>query len=330
MGTNPNKGTGNLCFVNADCVHLLQMEKKKKHSFKSRLRALAIWQKLGYLPWRKRGEKKARKSGDFYKGAFDSIPFLNDDAKRTFSHLLLRPGYMIRDYIKGAHERYLAPLTALIVFYAFFALVSAVMQPVQQQQRSKSPFQVNWNNAELEMNGDSLVIDELNHPKAFQLLVNTLSVADKGWLYLHLDQFPEEVDTQHEKALAALEGSLRSQGIPLFLSQFFFLWLAMALALRRYRQGMSAYAAASAYILCQFSFFMLFALLLSFGKSGTIGPLLMLVLLVWDYHQWLGLDYKRSLRRAIATGVNYGLLYIAALFLVAAGAFLIAYFRTNA
>ena len=304
------------------------MEKKKKHSFKSRLRAPAIWQKLGYLPWRKPKEKKVRKSGDFYKGAFDSIPFLNDDAKRTFSHLLLRPGYMIRDYIKGAHERYLAPLTALIVFYAFFALVSAVVQPVEQQKREESPFHVNRDNAkvELEMNGDSLAVDKLNHAR--DLIFNTMSVLDKGWLYLHLDQYPEEVDTQHESALAALEGTLRSQGIPLFLSQFFFLWLAMALALRRYKQGMSAYAAASAYILCQFSFFMLFALLFSFGRSSSIGILLMLALLVWDYHQWLGIGYKRSLRRALATGINYGLLYVAALFLVAAGSFLIAYFRT--
>ena len=306
------------------------MDKKKEHSFKSRLRAFAIWQKLGYLPWRKRKEKKTRKSGDFYKGAFDSIPFLNDDAKRTFSHLLLRPGYMIRDYIKGAHERYLAPLTALIVFYAFFALVSAVVQPVEQQKREKSPFHVNRDKAkiELDMDGDSLMVDKLNHSK--DLIFNTMAIADKGWLYLHLDQYPEEVDTQHEKAIAALEGSLRSQGIPLFLSQFFFLWLAMALALRRYKQGMSAYAAASAYILCQFSFFMLFALLLSFGKSGTIGPFLMLILLVWDYHQWLGIGYKHSIRRALATGINYGLLYVAALLLVAGGAFLVAYFRTKA
>ena len=306
------------------------MDKKKKHSFKSRLRAFAIWQKLGDLPWRKRREKKVRESGAFYKGAFDSIPFLNSDAKRTFSHLLLRPGYMIRDYIKGAHERYLAPLTALIVFYAFFALVSAVLQPMGQQQRPRSPFHVNWGDVDLavEMNGDSLRVNEASHPKAFHLIVNTMHVADKGWLYLHLDQYPEEVDTQHESALAALEGSLRSQGIPLFLSQFFFLWLAMALALRRYKKGMSAYAAASAYILCQFSFFMLFALLLSFGKSGTIGPILMLVLLVWDYHQWLGIGYKRSIRRALATSINYGIMYVAAILLVAVGSFLIAYFRT--
>ena len=74
------------------------MEKKKEHSFKVRKRAFVIWQKLGYLPWHREKEKKERKrGGDFYKGAFDSIPFLNEDAKRTFSHLLLRPGYMIRD-----------------------------------------------------------------------------------------------------------------------------------------------------------------------------------------------------------------------------------------
>ena len=93
----------------------------------ARLRAFTIWQKLGFMPWSKR-KSKSRK-GDFYKGAFDSIPVLNDDAKRTFVHLLFRPGYMIRDYINGQHERYLAPLTSLIIFYAFFALVSSIVNP---------------------------------------------------------------------------------------------------------------------------------------------------------------------------------------------------------
>ena len=303
------------------------MEKKKKHSFNTRRRAFAIWQKLGYLPWRKPKEKKERKrSGDFYRGAFDSIPFLNDDAKRTFSHLLLRPGYLIRDYIKGAHERYLAPLTALIVFYAFFALVSAVVQPVQS--RSESPFHVDLDKVELEMNEDSLTVDTANHTKVYHLLVNTLSIANKGWLYLHLDQYPEEVDSRFESSLAALEGSLRSQGIPLFLSQFFFLWLSMAIALRRYKQGMSAYAAASAYILCQFSFFMLFALLFSFGKSAEISVFLMFILLMLDYHQWLGTDFRKSFRLALKTGIYYGLLFVVVIILVAGAAFLIARTRS--
>ena len=295
------------------------MDKKKKHSFKSRCRAFAIWQKLGYFPWHRPVEKKARKrSRDFYKGAFDSIPFLNDDAKRTFSHLLLRPGYMIRDYVKGDHERYLAPLTALIVFYAFFALVAAVMRPVQQQRKEINPV--------VQMEAEDFENPE--QAKTFSLLKNTLVVLQKGWIYLHLDQFPEEVDTQHESSLAALEGTLRSQGIPLFAGQFLLLWLAMFLALRRrYKQRMSACAAASAYILCQFSFFMLFALLFSFGKSAEIGIFLITALLMWDYHQWLGVSWKKSFWLVLKTGFWYGFLFGLVALLAGAAAFLIAYQR---
>jgi hypothetical protein len=295
------------------------MDKKKKHSFKSRRRAFAIWQKLGYFPWHKPREKKTRKRfGDFYKGAFDSIPFLNDDAKRTFSQLLLRPGYMIRDYIKGAHERYLAPLTALIVFYAFFALVAAVLQPVQQHKKEIAP----------NLNLEAEDFENPEQAKHFSLVKNTLTTIQKGWVYLHLDQYPEEVDTQHESSLAALEGTLRSQGIPLFAGQFLLLWLAMSLALRRrHKQRMSAYAAASAYILCQFSFFMLFALLFSFGKSAEIGIFLITALLMWDYHQWLGVSWKKSFWLVLKTGFWYGFLFGLVALLAGAAAFLIAYQR---
>jgi hypothetical protein len=287
------------------------MEKKKKHSFKVRQRAFAIWQKLGYFPWRKKKEKKEKKgSGDFYKGAFDSIPFLNEDAKRTFTHLLLRPGYMIRDYIKGDHERYLAPFTSLIIFYAFFALVAAVMQPVQQKGEIKSPFHVDVSQDDL---------DEGKDTELFNQAVEVINIYEKGWTNLHLDLLPEEVDTQFESSLAALEGTLRNQGIPLFIGKFFFLWLAMAWAFRRrHKMKMSATAAASAYILCQFSFFMLFALLLSFGKSAEIGLVLMLALLVWDYHQWLGLGYKKSFWLSVSTGIRYIILYVG-FYLLAAG-----------
>ncbi len=296
------------------------MEQKKKHSFKSRCRAFAIWQKLGYFPWHRPEEKKVRKrSGDFYKGAFDSIPFLNDDAKRTFSQLLLRPGYMIRDYIKGAHERYLAPLTALIVFYAFFALVAAVMRPVQQQRKEFTPT----------VNIEAEELDNPEQEKALSLAKDMLAVLEKGWVYLHLDQYPEQVDTQHESSLAALEGTLRSQGIPLFAGQFLLLWLAMSLALhRRHKQTMSACAAASAYILCQFSFFMLFALLFSFGKSAEIGIVLIIALLMWDYHQWLGVRWKKSFWLVLKTCVYYGLLAGVVILLAGGTVVLIAYFQS--
>ena len=307
---------------------------KKTHSWEVRKRAFAMWQNLGFLPWRKprapKSNKPARRSkgGDFYKGAFDNIPFLNDDAKRTFSHLLLRPGYMIRDYIRGDHERYLAPLTSLIVFYAFFALVSSVLQPVQQraQERHVKNFDLAKDSVLVISNTDSLVVDQ-NNPFAVQMTSRIAEIVQRGYVLLHLDQYPEEVDTQRESSLAAFEAALRSQGIPLFLSEFFFLWLAMAVVLRRYQMGMSAYAAASAYVLCQFCFFMLFAVLLSWGAKTTISFVLMFVLLVVDYHQWLGESWKKSIGLGIRTGIWYGLLYGLLLLLISLFVIIIAYVK---
>ena len=274
-----------------------------------------MWRHLGFIPWKKPREKEGRSgSGDFYKGAFDSIPFLNEDAKRTFQHLLLRPGYMIRDYIAGQHERYLAPLTALIVFYAFFALVSAVLQPVQH--RNELPdIRGEWIKESVEF--------EIDTPRVYTIA----EIVEKGYLYLHLDQHPEAVDTRHEAALAALEGTLRSQGIPLFIGQFFFLWMAMIISLRRFRLRPSACAAAAAYVLCQFSFFMLFAVLLTFGESTSISVSLMLALLVLDYHQWLGLSWKKSFWQAVRTGVWFGLVVCAVFLLVSLLVFIVALFR---
>ena len=287
----------------------------KKHSIHVRYRAFVIWQKLGFNPWRKKSYNVSNDSGAFYKGAFDSIPFLNKDAKRTFQHLLFRPGYMIRDYIRGDHENYLAPLTALIIFYAFFALVSSVLQPIQHEKKDRfADIHMEYEPEDsLSNNGHSVV--------------DIASIVQTGYTYLHLDEYPEAVHTQLESSVAALEATLRSQGIPLFLGDFFMLWFAMALALKRNRIKMSACAAASAYVLCQFSFFMLFAVLLTWGKSTSINVLLMLGLLVLDYRQWLGLPWKKSIGRAVFTGIWYGLLFIAVLLLISLIVLLIAFMK---
>lgn len=284
----------------------------RKHTYQTRLRAFRIWQQLGYNPWakprvgrRQSGDVSLNRKGDFYKGAFDSIPFLNDDAKRTFAHLLLRPGYMIRDYIKGAHERYLAPLTALIVFYAFFALISAVLQPVQQR-------------ANAEILPDNVVELSLDSTKADveRILKNVTLIVRQGYYYLNLDRHPELVDTRTKGAIAALEGTLRSQGIPLFLGEFLLLWLAMGLCMRKQQVRWSAAAAASAYVLCQFCFFMLFVVLLTWGKSTSVSMILMLLLISLDYRQWLGLRWLKSIGLAIRTGVVYVLIYGLIIFMV--------------
>ena len=225
---------------------------------------------------------------------------------------------MIRDYIRGSHDRYLAPLTSLIIFYAFFALVAALLQPVQH--RNRLPIEVLP-----EMAQDSVAEE---HELA-QFSQSIAQIVWRGYLYLHLDQHPEAVKTQRQSALAALEGTLRSQGIPLFIGEFLFLWLAMSLALRRQKIGMSACAAASAYVLCQFSFFMLFAVVLTWGRSSSISVLLMLALLLWDYRQWLNLGWKESIHLTLRTGIIYGLIYGMVILLISALVLLIALIKVR-
>ena len=289
---------------------------KGKHSYKVRLRAFAIWQQLGDFPWKKPKASASKRSGDFYKGAFDSIPFLNDDAKRTFVHLLLRPGYMIRDYIKGDHERYLAPLTALIIFYAFFGLVTAVLQPVHQH----SP-----NSLERIASQDSTLDAAMG--RRGTLVLGAMRIVSEGYTYLTLDLHPESVDTRFKSALSALEGTLRSQGIHLFLGQFLLLWLSLYLSLKRFKISISAAAATSAYILCQFSFFMLFAVLLSFGENTSIGLTLMAVLLTIDLHQLLGARWKQSFRLTLRTGIWYAALLTVFIILVGLSVVLLAWIK---
>lgn len=282
-----------------------------------RLRAFAIWQKLGFLPWSKK-KTKSRK-GDFYKGAFDTIPFLNDDAKRTFVHLLLRPGYMIRDYIKGQHERYLAPLTSLIIFYAFFALISSIVNPeyssYHPQDRSDgNSFRdsILVSSASQAERSDSIDI-EFNRHKAVVKAVKLTEAID----LLSLDKHPERVDTPAKASLAALENALRSQGVYLFLGQFLLLWCAMCFALRKKDMSKSACAATTAYILCQFCFFMFFSLFFGGKDKGEIGIGLMAVLLTIDYAQLFDFGWKKGFRLAVKTGWYYLLVFLALIILLA-------------
>lgn len=290
-----------------------------------RRRAFAIWQKLGFLPWSKK-KTKSRK-GDFYKGAFDTIPFLNDDAKRTFVHLLLRPGYMIRDYIKGQHERYLAPLTSLIIFYAFFALISSIVNPeyssYHPQDRSDgNSFRdsILVSSASQAERSDSIDI-EFNRHKAVVKAVKLTEAID----LLSLDKHPERVDTPAKASLAALENALRSQGVYLFLGQFLLLWCAMCFALRKKDMSKSACAAATAYILCQFCFFMFFSLFFGGKDKGEIGIGLMAVLLVIDYAQLFGISWKKGLKLTVKTGLWYVLacLFLLILLVVAVGLYIL-------
>ena len=293
-------------------------------------RLFAIYCELGYIPWRKpakerRPARKSKHEDSVYMGAREAIiPFLNDDAKRTFTHLLLRPGYMLRDYIqRGRHEHYLAPFTALLVFYSLFTLLIAVVQP--KPTRSSIAEAAYDLNRIIEEKVDSVGMNDWES----HFVVNIAKGVSTAFIITQLDQFPEGVDTPWKQSLAAVEGGLRSKGIPLFLDNFLFMWLAMAALLRKkYKVSMSGAAAASAYILCQFCLFMFLALLLSLGQSAKLGILLMAVLVFIDYRQWLKVDNRTAFWLTVKTGI-LNVLFRAAFFLILGLVLVgIAYIRT--
>ena len=324
-------------------------------------RLYRIYLELGYIPWRKpkkpgkalqrrrerepgkaqerreerkpgkalerREERKQRKErkqrGAVYMGTREAmIPFLNKDAKRTIADLILRPGYLMRDYIqRGKHEQYLAPFTALLVFYSVFTLLTAVVQPGANRDT--------FGDSLLEaVKSEEMVVDldwkgkPIDNEKAEQVITKVFRTLSNAILFTRLDLYPEAVDTPWKESLAAIEGDLRSKGIPLFLSNFLILWLSMALLLRKkYEVSVSGAAAASAYVLCQFCIFMFLALLITVGRSSELGFFIMGLLLLIDYRQWLQIGFRKSLGLTLKTGLIY--LGITLLFYLLLGAGLV-------
>ena len=306
-------------------VPSIRLPKKFEAWLRPRLRLFSIYLELGYNPWRKPHKARARKEkGGVYMGAKEAIPFMNEDAKRTFTHLIFRPGYLMRDYIlRGEHERYLAPFTALLVFYSVMTLLLAVVQP-------KSARDSVWDDILVGIQGATVEADSTGLDSSFsQYLEGLLKTANNAILLTRLDLYPEEADTPWKESLAAVEADIRSKGIPMFLGTFLMLWLAMAILLRKYKISVSGAAAASAYVLCQFCVFMFLALLLSFGGSAKLGELLMGILLFIDYRQWLGIGNKKALWLTVKTGLLIFAFLILFIILLTVGLMLFVRYRVG-
>ena len=299
---------------------------KIKDKLSAWLRAFKIWQKTGNGIWVNTRTERERKRQGIFHGAFDSIPFLNDDAKRTFIHLVLRPGYMIRDYISGKHDIYMAPIASLIIFYSFFTMVSTVVNPDFKQAESQvktdsttivyddtvaiSLTPGNSNDTaqshnytfSFDLGGDDTVTDSVISAWGNR----TGKMVLHGYQLLHLDKYPDKVDTRWKASLAAFEATMRNQGVTMFIGDLLLLWMAVFVGLRRkYGIKLAAAASMAGYMLCQVCFLRMFTMLFTFGRSLDAGVLLTMLVLMIDYHQILGVSYKRSFLLTIKTGLLY-------------------------
>lgn len=233
----------------------------------------------------------------FFSGSVSAIPFFNDEAKSTFVNLMLRPGYMIRDYISGKSNRYMSPFSSLLLFYTFFFLVFSIVAP----DGITSPLVDILSDAKQQMEKSLELRDvengDIEHQEIALKVVNSLIECMQ---MLYMDRYPEIVDTPVKAHIAALQGALRSNGIFMFLGDLILMTVALRLLCRK-RFGLSWAASFSttAYQLCQFCFFMFFLMIVTAGHDYTISASLIIVIFTYDFMQLFGLRLFSSLRLAV-------------------------------
>lgn len=265
------------------------------------------------------GDKKLGK--EFFRGTIDNaIPFLSGETFRTMLQLLFRPGYMIREFLRGKDNRILNPLTALIVFFAMQVLLTNMVVTGSDVPPSDVFDTVTEKMHESEFSPES----EWGDLFAMQI-VNGLA---KMYYITHLDQYPAKVHSHSEQMLAGIEGWLRSQGVFTFITQLlllcFSLWI---VGHRRYRLTLSASASIAAYMLCQLCFFNTLLIIFTLGASRMIPNWLIALLLFENIYQLLGIGWKRSLGYVALLVLTLTLLSILGLALFAGAISLYAYWH---
>ncbi len=207
----------------------------------------------------------------------------------TLLHLIFRPGYMIREFLRGKNNHIHNPMTALIVFFAMQVVLSTMIVT--------DGFRVEKNvyQTVLEKMNESEYHPEDNWEEQFALQI----VQELYQIYriTHLDQFPEDVHTHPLQFLAGLEGWLRGQGVFTFVWQILLVTCSLWLVGRsHYHLTLSASACIAAYMLCQYCCYNTLLMLFTLGRYTTIPSWLILLFLYENIYQLLGIGHRGTLR----------------------------------
>lgn len=259
-----------------------------KQTLQTKWQAFRTWQIGDCIEAAGTGDKQLAKQ--FFRGTIHSaMPFFSGETLRTIQHLVFRPGYMIREFLRGKDNRILNPMTALIVFFALqvvlssmvvtngFKVEESVYQTVlEKMQASEFRSEHDWN-------------DQF----ALQIMQELFQI----YRITHLDQFPDYVQTHSQQFLAGLEGWLRGQGVFTFIWQMLLLMCSLwIVGHRRYRLTFSASACIAAYMLCQYCFYNTVLMLFSLGQYMTIPFWLVVLFLYENIYQLLGVGHRGTLR----------------------------------
>lgn len=259
-----------------------------KQTLHTKWQAFRIWQIGDCTEAAGTGDKQLGKA--FFRGSIDSaLPFFSGETMNTLLQLVFRPGYMIREFLRGKDNHILNPMTALIVFFALQVVLSSM---------------VVTNGFRVEENVYQTVLEKMNasefrseHDWDDQFALQIVQELYQIYRITHLDQFPDYVQTHSQQFLAGLEGWLRGQGVFTFIWQMLLLMCSLwIVGHRRYRLTFSASACIAAYMLCQYCFYNTVLMLFSLGQYMTIPFWLVVLFLYENIYQLLGIGHRGTLR----------------------------------
>lgn len=259
-----------------------------KQTLQTKWQAFRTWQIGDCIEAAGTGDKQLGKA--FFRGTIDSaLPFFSGETMNTLLQMVFRPGYMIREFLRGKDNHILNPMTALIVFFALQVVLSSMVVT--------NGFRVEENvyQTVLEKMQTSEFRSEYDWDDQFALQI----VQELFQIYriTHLDQFPDYVQTHSQQFLAGLEGWLRGQGVFTFIWQMLLLMCSLwIVGHRRYRLTFSASACIAAYMLCQYCFYNTVLMLFSLGQYMTIPFWLVVLFLYENIYQLLGIGHRGTLR----------------------------------
>lgn len=259
-----------------------------KQTLHTKWQAFRTWQIGDCTEAAGTGDKQLGKA--FFRGSIDSaLPFFSGETMNTLLQLVFRPGYMIREFLRGKDNHILNPMTALIVFFALQVVLSSM---------------VVTNGFRVEENVYQTVLEKMNasefrseHDWDDQFASQIVQELYQIYRITHLDQFPDYVQTHSQQFLAGLEGWLRGQGVFTFIWQMLLLMCSLwIVGHRRYRLTFSASACIAAYMLCQYCFYNTVLMLFSLGQYMTIPFWLVVLFLYENIYQLLGIGHRGTLR----------------------------------
>lgn len=254
------------------------------------------------------GDKRLGK--EFWRGTMDSaIPVFSGETANTILHLVFRPGYMMREYLRGKHERILSPMTALIIFFAFMMVLNNMVG------KPAVDYAEIFGIAHERMESEEV----FSNPELEHWFFSVLDELRACYQFMHLDQYPDLITNHTRQVLAGLESWLRAQGVFTFLHWMVLLMLGLwTVGHRRYHLSLSAAAMIGAYMLCQLCIYDFLFTLFTLGEQTS--PIWLIIGLLWiNLYQLIGTGWKQTTRYTILLTLVMGLYWLLTIGLFAGG-----------